>query len=576
MRERETGGQRRVFRTLATLLCAAGGLAATGGAVADGLYEGHALVRGFIQDEDQLEQFLSLTNDVWSHRVALGPVDARFTPEELAALSASGIPFAVLDANLQDAIDREQAALNERAGVFFDNFRTNAQISAEVDALILAHPALASRMSLGSSIELRDIYAMKIGAAGANKPAVLFQATQHAREWIAPMTAMYIADSLLNGYGVDSRITALLDALDVYIVPVVNPDGYEFSWTDQRYWRKNRRLVSGSTYGVDNNRNWSVGWGGPGSSGIASAQDYRGTAPFSEPENQAIRDFVLAHPELRSMFDLHSYGQLILTPLGYTTDLAPDPDWVVFERANAEVEAAVEAVHGVDYLAGAAGADQYVASGDAPDWHYVDESFISWTIELRPESAVPGFAPPASEIVPVGEEMFAGALTMMEIALRSVSIGPANTPVTVLSSGQVQTIDAEIFPMFKFPSVDASSVVLFSRTVDGGGFSPTPMGDLGGNIYRANLPAAVAGGVMEYYIGASAVGGDITFYPPGGPDAPLSIDVANPDFDDSGAVDGSDLAYLLSVWGTADSAGDMNGDGNVDGADLALLLASWG
>jgi carboxypeptidase A2 len=570
------GDRQRVFRTLAALACAAGSLSVCGGAAADGLYEGHALVRGFIQDEAQLGQFLSLTNDVWSHRIALGPIDARFTPEQLAALTATGIPFAVLDPNLQDSVDREQAALNERAGVFYDNFRTNAQISAEVDALVLAHPALASRISLGSSIELRDIYALKIGAAGVNKPAVLIQATQHAREWIAPMTAMFIADSLLTGYGVDSRITALLNALDVYVVPVVNPDGYEFSWTDQRFWRKNRRLVMGTTYGVDNNRNWAVGWGGPGSSGTPSALDYRGTAPFSEPENQAIRVFVLAHPELRAMFDLHSYGQLILTPLGYTTDLAPDPDWVVFERANAEVEAAVEAVHGVDYLAGAAGADQYVASGDAPDWHYVDENLVSWTIELRPDSGIPGFAPPASEIVPVGEEMFAGALTMMEVALRSVSIDLANTPAAILTNGQVQTIDAEIFPMFKFPSVDASSVVLFSRTVDGGAFSPTPMAAVGGDIYRADLPAAVAGGVMEYYIGASAVGGDIAFFPQNGPNAPLSIEVANPDFDDSGSVDGADLAYLLSVWGTADAAGDLNGDANVDGADLALLLASWG
>lgn len=558
-------------RTLTTLLGAAA-LSIGSVAFGEGPYAGDALVRAFVEDAEELSEFLTYTDDVWSHRIGPGIVDARVTAEQLAALDASGLLFAVLEHDIQALIDLERASMQARVGGFFDAFRDNVEISAHADGLVAARPDLIARQSLGLSLEGRDIYALRISGAGTDKPIVLFIATQHAREWIAPMTAMYIADTLVNTYDTDPRVAALLDAVEVVIVPVVNPDGYEYSWGPERLWRKNRR----GGYGVDNNRNWGVGWGGIGSSSSIGSQVYHGTAPFSEPENQVIRDFVLGEPNLRVLTDIHSYGQLVLSPLGYTTALAPDPDWISFERMTEEVELAIESVHGTDYFGGAAGADQYPAGGDAPDWHYVDNDLLSWTLELRPTSSPPGFILDASEIVPVGEEIFEGALVLGQLAMRSVSIGIVEPAPLLVAPGQSLVIDAEIFPLPINAVVDASSVMLHARTDGVSPFAPIAMSAMGNDVYSAALPTAPVEGVVEFYITAKATDGPITTFPMGGASNPVVLPVATADFNSDGVVDGVDLAYLLASWGTSDPLIDLTGDGTVDSADLSVLLASWG
>ena len=96
------------------------------------------------------------------------------------------------------------------------------------------------------------------------------------------MTTVYVAESLLSGYGESDRITALVNGTEFFIIPIVNPDGYRYTWNSFRMWRKNRRNNGNGSYGVDLNRNWAVGWGGGGSSGNPVSNPYRGTGPFSE------------------------------------------------------------------------------------------------------------------------------------------------------------------------------------------------------------------------------------------------------------------------------------------------------
>ena len=117
------------------------------------------------------------------------------------------------------------------------------------------------------------------------------------------MTTVYFADALIQRYDLDPQIQALVDGVEFTIVPIVNTDGYVYSHVTERLWRKNRRDNGDGTFGVDLNRNWSVDWGGPGSAGNTASNTYRGPTPFSEPETQAIRDFVLAHPEIRAMVE---------------------------------------------------------------------------------------------------------------------------------------------------------------------------------------------------------------------------------------------------------------------------------
>src|SRR5690606_2987818 len=137
-------------------------------------------------------------------------------------------------------------------------------------------------------IQGREIFEVKItGPGGGSKPKVVLNGCQHAREWLSPMSVCWAAEQLALGDGVDGQITALLDSVEVHLIPVVNPDGYEFSHDLSRYWRKNRRNNGDGTFGVDLNRNWAYQFGGASSSGSGSSEEYRGTAAFSEPETAA-------------------------------------------------------------------------------------------------------------------------------------------------------------------------------------------------------------------------------------------------------------------------------------------------
>src|SRR5207245_551281 len=177
--------------------------------------------------------------------------------------------------------------------------------------------------SVGASYEGRPILAVKVGAAADDpaRPNVLFMATHHAREWISTAVAMKLIRWLADSGG-----GAALATHDVWVIPVENPDGYQYSFSTERYWRKNRRPNDNGSYGVDPNRNYPAFWGIDelGSSGSQYAETYRGTAPASEPETQAIMAFHAAHPPVVAV-SYHSYSGLVLYPWGFRSgQLAPD------------------------------------------------------------------------------------------------------------------------------------------------------------------------------------------------------------------------------------------------------------
>lgn len=131
-------------------------------------------------------------------------------------------------------------------------------------------------------------------------------AAQHAREWIALTTALYTLTSLLSSY---SAHPAFLDSFEFFFSPLANPDGYEYTWSGDRYWRKNMR----GGYGVDMNRNWPYYWGYDwGSSDARYSETYRGPKPLSEPETQALYNAIMSLPRRFALIDFHSFGQLIL------------------------------------------------------------------------------------------------------------------------------------------------------------------------------------------------------------------------------------------------------------------------
>ncbi|MHC4975152.1 MAG: M14 family metallopeptidase, partial [Planctomycetota bacterium] len=540
-------------------------------------YDDKVVARLTIESHEELEFAIRRGADIWTHGSGIGPVDAMIPIDALRPLRARGMVDEILIDDVQALVDRERASLATRAVGFFDAYQDLASISAQVDAWVVQHPALAAREHVGYSIEGREIFAIRIGSAAPSKTASMFLGAQHAREWISPMVNLYIADRLLSEVGTDPAIANLLSSVDVYIIPVVNPDGYVYSWGPERYWRKNRRDNGDGNWGVDPNRNWGgAWWGGPGSSSWTGSYDYHGTAPFSEPETQAVRDFVIAHPEMRAMLDIHNYGQLILSPWGHQTGDTPEPDRYVFDNQNAELESIVESVHSSNYFSGAAGPEQYVASGDAPDWHYGVQDLLAWTIELRPLSSVPGFTIDASHIIPTGEEIYPAALEVIRYATQSVDLRvptppaddhPSTTPIEI-------DIEAHAYPLYAGVDDVSTSVEWENLTTLASGSAPFVLDSPW--HYSATIPGQPAGTTVEYHVVSNAIGGEVTTLPFDAPSERFTLSIDQPaDLNDDGVVDGGDLGLLLAAWGLPGPS-DLNGDGTTDGADLGILLASWG
>jgi len=256
-----------------------------------------------------------------------------------------------------------------------DGIRATLEAWAAADTLIHLD-------SVGASNEGRPILAVKIGAAddAAGRPNVLFMATHHAREWISTAIAMklirWLADSAL----------VLVAAHDVWVIPVENPDGYQYTFTADRYWRKNRRLNANGSYGVDPNRNYPGFWGvdEAGSSGLQYAETYRGTSPASEPETQAVMAFHAAHPPVLSV-SYHSYGGLVLYPWGFRAGELP-PDLPRFQ-ALAGTDLAPAVIDGVpassiDHYHPGPGWNLYTTNGEYTDWAYRTYGTIAFTTEL--------------------------------------------------------------------------------------------------------------------------------------------------------------------------------------------------
>jgi len=172
------------------------------------------------------------------------------------------------------------------------------------------NPDLFSVETIGKTWEDRDIIAVSITKnvnTHIKKPALFYTGTIHAREWIGIELALSFAKYILEHIDYDPQLNKILDKTSLYIVPCANPDGFEYSRNHFAFWRKNRRKNPDGSFGVDLNRNFSVGFS-PNKNYTSNV--YSGPAPFSEPETAALRDFVLAHKNITIALDYHSQGNV--------------------------------------------------------------------------------------------------------------------------------------------------------------------------------------------------------------------------------------------------------------------------
>jgi len=273
---------------------------------------------------------------------------------------------------------------------FFDFDAPTTGIRRQLADLAVSRPHVHLD-SIGASIEGRPILAVKIGPAddAPSRPNVLFIATHHAREWVSTTMAMHLVR-----YLADSLSPSLRDARDVWVVPVANPDGYQFSFDGERLWRKNRRLNADGSVGVDLNRNYPAFWGRDevGSSSNPAAETYRGMGPASEPEVAALMAFHRLHPPVLSV-SYHTYTGLVIHPYGFTPG-AFAPDAPVFRALAGTLLA--PAVHDElpqssreKYHPGPAW-NLYPVNGEYSDWVYRSTGTIAFTVELTSGCCIDG------------------------------------------------------------------------------------------------------------------------------------------------------------------------------------------
>jgi hypothetical protein len=293
-------------------------------------------------------------------------------------------------------------------------FKTLAEIGTELDFLSTTYPAIVSpKFSIGTSIQGRPIWAVRISktplADDPTKPVAWFDALHHAREPMSAEAELLLAEDVCAAYPADSDTRRMVETRNIVIVPCVNPDGYAYNQQTNPngggLWRKNRRNNGDGTFGVDLNRNYGYQWGPqwPGSSGQTNNDTYRGTAPFSEPETQAVRDAMLAHPP-GMVFSAHTYSDLWLFPWGYTS--TPSPGDATFRTWSQIMTASNGWVYGPPPLV------LYVCNGVTIDWSYGVLGSVGFSPEIG--STSDGFWPTPSRIQPLYQSVKPGMLESIE------------------------------------------------------------------------------------------------------------------------------------------------------------------
>jgi carboxypeptidase T len=318
----------------------------------------------------------------------------------------------------------------------------------EFNSLADSHPDLAHYVKLGTSFEGREIFALKItrnaGLDDSSKPDALITGCHHAREWISVESPVYFANQLISRYETDDQVKYLVDHLQIWIVPIVNPDGLTYSqgssngsFDQVRLWRKNRRTLTFggclSSVGVDLNRNYGYQWrvepdtecadycssvrdcmrDDIGGSDDPQSEVYRGPSAESEPEVKALKNLMDdPNRHFRAQLDYHNYSQLILYPWGYQAIQTPDVSTLssLAQRMSDDMRAIASRIYRPEQAI-----DLYATTGSSTDYAYgTNRVPASFAIEMRPDCC--DFTVPESEIPIVNRENWAGALGVLRWA----------------------------------------------------------------------------------------------------------------------------------------------------------------
>jgi len=270
--------------------------------------------------------------------------------------------------------------------------------------------------NIGKTGEGRDIKIVKINYNNTHRPIIFIDAGIHAREWISPAATLFLIEKLAKSTSRSRGKNEFL-RFQWHIIPLANPDGYEYTRTKDRLWRKNTVKNSGSScIGVDLNRNFPEGYG-VGASKNPCSEVFQGPHPLSEVESRTISKYITDHRNIRAAISIHSYGNVLIYPWGYKHTQHPRKTQLA--KLATEVSNAIKEKHGEVYQPGTARevfGSWGLAGGATDDWYITQDIDYSYTFELPEgdEDGDHGFLLPAKNIVKVGRQLVHGFTKMAE------------------------------------------------------------------------------------------------------------------------------------------------------------------
>ena len=405
----------------------------------------HSLLKVYITGEQDVKKINNeglFFDHLESHD---GYIETWLSEEEIQMLRKSGVIYEVIiddfqryyeennkmsSAEMESAMQTAYEQFNISHSIYgtMGGYLTYAEVVNKLDSMRLEYPGLISqKFSIGNTVENREMWTVRVSNdpnTTTGRPEVWFHSLIHAREPMSMEQNIFFIYWLLENYNTDPIANYILSNRELYFTPVFNPDGYEYNRSTNPngggFWRKNRKLNSGTTYGVDLNRNYGTYefWNSSnnGSSTSPSSDTYRGTSPFSEIETQNAMNFVNSR-NFKGVLSYHTYGNYLIRPWGYVD--APSPDENIFQSLSQDM-----VINNHFTLGRANQTVNYGVRGVTDDWYYSDSGHAS-AIAMTPEvgTSTDGFWPLQSRI------MLLAASTLSQNIYFALSCGPYVEPV---------------------------------------------------------------------------------------------------------------------------------------------------
>src|SRR5690606_1186448 len=435
-------------------------------------------VKIYLQDKESVTQLLNMGLE-FDHLEFTkdNAIIVFISDDEFQILQSSGFRYEVIINDWFDHYNKRKPLTEEEKKIFLNESKNKYNVSgfgfgsmggfytldemiAELDSMKMLYPNLITiKESIGNTIQNRPIYMVKISDnpdLNEDEPRVLYTAMHHAREPQSMMTLIYFMYYLLENYNSDPSVKYLVDNRELYFIPIVNPDGYEYNRQTNPggggMWRKNRRN-NGSSYGVDLNRNYGpmAYWNAPGggSSTSPSSDTYRGTAPFSEPEISSIKDF-LAGKNFKNALNCHTYGNWLIFPYGALGTETPDS--LIFRQFASDMTFYNGYVYGTDLQT-----VNYSTRGNSDDYAYDGDTVLNGgkIFAMTPEigGSSDGFWPNQNRIFPLAQENLKPNLYYAWVAGGFASLLNPNFQQDYFLPGD----EVEFFPIIKNKGLSTAS-----------------------------------------------------------------------------------------------------------------------